>query len=92
MENNKTQVQTTPTNNNLIDKDNLTDIALCIDSISYILQDVDEEYFAKFDSRDKEDILSIAWEFNRNRAKINAIVHLLNEVQEVLEENEIIAF
>ena len=80
------------TGKNMIDKDKLTDIALCIDSISYILQDVDDKYFAKFDSRDKDDWLSIAWEFNHNRAKINAIVHLLDRVQEVLKENEITAF
>ncbi|MEE0930393.1 MAG: hypothetical protein UIM53_05290 [Acutalibacteraceae bacterium] len=77
---------------NMIDKDRLIDVALCVDSISYILQDVDEDFFAKFNSRDKEDILSIAWEFNRNRAKINAIVLLLNKVQKVLEKNEITAF
>lgn len=77
---------------NMIDKDKLIDLALCIDSISYILQEINDRYFASFDSRDKKDILGIAWEFNRNRAKINAIVLLLDKVQEVLKENEITAF
>lgn len=32
---------------NMIDKDRLTDVALCIDSISYILQEIDDGFFRK---------------------------------------------
>ena len=79
-------------NNNLISKDNLIDVAICFDCIRYLVQDIDEEYFAKFDSGNKDDVYKIAWEYNRNRARINAVNKLLYEIEQNFEANGITAF
>lgn len=60
-----------------IDKDELTRIARSIDSIVYPVQAVVEEYFEKFNSADKEEHWSIAWEYNRNRTKMSAVSELV---------------
>lgn len=91
MENN-TQVQNAPTDNNLIHKDNLTDVALCFDCIRYLVQEIDEDYFARYDRSNPDDVMSIAWEYNRNRAKINAVSKLLCEMEQIFEANGITAY
>ena len=82
----------TPTNNNLIDKDELISVAVCFDSIRYLIQEIDEDYFARYDRSNPNDVISIAWEYNRNRAKINAVSKLLYEMEQIFEENGITAF
>ncbi len=60
-----------------IDKCELVGIARNIDSINYLVQEITEEYFEKFNSGDKEEWLCIAWEYNRNRAKMAAVFELI---------------
>lgn len=64
--------------------------ALLIDSSRYILQDVQEDYFEKYDSVNKKDADLLCWEFSRNRAKVLAISQLLYEAEKVLAQADIV--
>ena len=75
---------------NTINKDNLIGSSLAIESMAAILQDIQEDYFDKFNVKNEKDNFSIIYEFNRNRAKINAISVLLNEVYKEFKENKLI--
>lgn len=81
-----------PTDNNLIHKDKLTGVAICFDCIRYLVQEIDEDYFSCFDRSNPDDVMSIAWEYNRNRAKINAVSKLLYEMEQIFEANGITAY
>lgn len=83
---------TAPTNKDFIHKDELTDVAVCFDCISYLVQEIDEDYFARFDSSNADDVFKITWDYNRNRAKINAVARLLYEIEQVFKKNDITAF
>lgn len=79
-------------NNNMVDKDNLVGVVRSIDAINYLLQDLTEDYFEKFDSSKKEDIYNIAWEYNRHRAKTNAIQELIWGIEKTFEKYNITCY
>jgi hypothetical protein len=70
-------------------KDNLIGSAVALDTIEYIMQDMQEEYFDKFDKHNKD---WIVWEFARNRARMNAIVTLFREIRAEFDENGITVY
>lgn len=72
---------------NVIDKDELIGVAVNLDSILYLIQDITEDYFTRFNPDSSKDISSILWEFSRNRAK--AIYDLLIKMQRTFNDNEI---
>lgn len=75
---------------NTINRDNLIGSSLAIESMAAILQDIQDDYFFKFNAKNEKDTFSILYEFNRNRAKINAISVLLNEVYKEFKKNKLI--
>lgn len=72
--------------NQKINECEFTRIARSIDSISYLVQDVVERYFERFNVDNKEDHFGITWEYNRNRAKMEAVQELLFLCNEELEK------
>lgn len=63
--------------------------ARLLDSANYIMQDVQKDYFERYDPAQEYDAAAIRWEFTRNRAMIFAISQLLIEAKEALGESGI---
>ena len=76
--------------NQTIDRDNLIGSSLAIESIKYILQEIQEGYFDKLKPDDNDDIFKIIYDFKRNSARVHAISILLNEVYKEFKENKLI--
>lgn len=66
--------------------DALGRIAYIMDSMNYILQDVQEGYFEKYDPERADGHKGIVWEFPRNRAKTAALSLLMEQIQQALGE------
>ena len=60
-----------------IKKDDLFTMARAIELALYTIQDLDDEYFGKYNSECKEDQMFIAYEFVRNQAKVEIITDYL---------------
>lgn len=74
----------------MVDPDELVLTAEKIDSLAYIVQEMGEYFFEKFDpEKGKEDQQAILWEFHRNRAKFAIISNYLCQIQQELELNGI---
>ena len=56
-----------------IDKDDLTGIAVMVDCLRYTVQELQDDFFERYDSKNKEQEKYIAWEFNRNRARAEIV-------------------
>lgn len=80
------------TENEMIEKSELIQLAMNIDSVLFILQDITEDYFYKYNSHCKDDNFSILWEFSRNRAKISAVNNLIDMCNEILKEKNITCY
>lgn len=74
---------------NVIDKDKLTGAAANLDSVLYLMQDIEEGYFGKFNPDSDEDKFSILWEFNKYRAFTNSVCKLLFSIEKVFKKNGI---
>lgn len=70
----------------LIDKDELISIAVNLDSIMYLMSDISENYFAKYDSHSKDDSICILFGFNRYRTLTQAVYELLFSIQKEFEK------
>jgi len=78
---------------NSVDIDNIFEAAIKLDSMRYIMQDILEGFFEKFNPDNmKEDLIGIRIEFPRNRAKANVILDYLHRLSVIFEENGIIAY
>ena len=73
-----------------IDRDNLIGSSLAIESMSYILQDIQDKYFQKLNADEETDTFNIIYDFNRYKAKMYAIEVLLNIVIREFRENKLI--
>lgn len=67
------------TDKNTIDICDLTETAYLIDSAEYLIQEMQDDFFDKY-NRNKDDELSILAEFNRYRAHMNTIAVLFRQV------------
>lgn len=76
--------------NQTIDRDNLIGSSLAIESMSYILQDIQDKYFQKLNADEETDTFNIIYDFNRYKAKMYAIEVLLNIVIREFRENKLI--
>lgn len=74
---------------NVIDKDELIDIEVDLDSISYLMQEITEDFFIKFNPESNKDISGILWEFSRNRAKAMTVYDLILKMQQYFNKNGI---
>lgn len=74
--------------NNCIDKDELIIAASALDSIGYLLQEVQENYFS-LDNTIQKDVMYILYEFPRYRAYIHAIQELYLVIEKSFKENNI---
>lgn len=70
-------------------EDTLTLVAYLIDSADYILQDVQEDYFERYDNGCSDDKLYIVHEYNRNRAKTATLRIIVDQIQQALNSAEI---
>jgi hypothetical protein len=75
---------------NMVCKDNFICSAVALDAIEYISQDIQLEYFDKFNEHNNN--LEIVLDFARNRARMNAIVTLLGEIRAEFNKNGITAY
>jgi hypothetical protein len=75
-----------------IDTENLIMSAVYLDSMSYIIQEMLEDYFEKFDSSDNSDIWRIAYEFNHNRARVETLFLLLRQISDEFKKCNITAY
>lgn len=66
------------------------EVLLLLDSAHYIMQDIREEYFEKYDPVHKEDADMLCWEFSRNRARAMAVSELLTDAMKVLAQADIV--
>lgn len=71
---------------NTIDKDDLISIVTMVDCLRYTVQELQEYFFDKFDSKNKEEVAYIAWEFNRNRARAEIINRSLWDIEKELNK------
>lgn len=60
--------------------------ARLLDSANYIMQDVQEDYFERYNPAQEDDAAAIRFEFSRNRAMIFAISRLLIDAEDALGE------
>lgn len=65
---------------NLTSED-LIGAARSLDAIEFLLQDLTENYFDCFDSTNKKGRFGIVVDFNRNRARANAIQELVLSIE-----------
>lgn len=75
--------------NQMIDKDELTESAVLLDSVMYLMQELTENYFTKLNPNKSKDAFGIAWEFERYRAVTQAIYELIFRIQKDFEKNNI---
>lgn len=76
-------------NINTIDKDELIGAAVNLDSVLYLMQDIIEDYFCKFNPDSDEDKFAILYEFSRYRAFTQAVYELLYSISKDFENNGI---
>lgn len=69
-------------------KDNLGLATDKIADIRYLIQEIREEYFEKYDRNNLKNRLSIAWEYERYGAFFNILIDSLESVFEMIEEVE----
>ena len=67
-------------------KDDLYGIVKMVDYLRYTVQELQEDFFEKYDSENKESVKYIAWEFNRNRARAEIIFHSLWDIEQELNK------
>ena len=75
-----------------VDTESLTMSAVWLDSMKYIIQDMLDDYFEKFNSDEHSDVWRIAHEFNRNRARTETLFLLLKQVSDEFESCNISAY
>lgn len=68
-----------------IDVEEFTQIACAIDSVMYIEQDLSEGFFNQYNTKTEDGRYAILYEFDRARAKENALAELLFIVKKELE-------
>ena len=79
-------------NNNMIDKDDLISSANAIEDMKYMLQELQENFFRKFDSDNTDDTYKILYEFKRYRAFVDVIERLCFSVDTNFRKYDIEAF
>ena len=75
---------------NTINKEDLSHMAKAVEIMQYTMQEILEEFFTAYDSKDATDWSKIVWEFNRNRARVTMIDDYLLEMRKILEEHGIV--
>ncbi len=80
-------------NTNKIDLEtNLISIAMNIDSIDFLLLDLQEDYFFKFNPDNNKDVLLLLSQFPAVRAKLNSISILVLDIKKQLMEINVKAY
>ncbi len=72
-----------------VDKDELIGAAVALDSARYIIQDLQEDFFDCYNSSSDDDKWRILHEFNRGRAKMAVLSHLIYEISQAFKHNKI---
>lgn len=77
---------------NTVDKDDLFEAAVMLDSAWYIAQDLSGDFFDKFHPDKPEDRSSIAFEFTRMRGKYYAVFDFICRLYKVFKKQGIAAY
>lgn len=65
--------------------DDLMTVKRDIKAMLYIMQDLLEDYFDKYDSENKQDEEGILWEFERTKARVDAINFLMLDAKKTID-------
>lgn len=65
--------------------DEITDMKMALERAEIVMQDINEDYFNKYDSHDKDGRVSIAWEYSRHEIKSDIVIQYLHQVRTTLE-------
>lgn len=76
-------------NANTLDKDELIGAAVNLDSALYLMQNITEDFFLKFNPDSADGKFAILCEFDRYRAFIQAVNELLFSISKNFKENGI---
>lgn len=76
-------------NINTFNEDKLVGAAVALDSALYLMQNITEDFFCKFNPDSEKDKFAILWEFSRYRAFVQAVNGLLADIHKDFEENGI---
>ena len=77
---------------NTVNRDNLIGSALAIDAMKYIIWEMQDGYFEKFNCEDEQDSFRILYNFKHNRARMAIISLLLNRIIDEFKENKITCY
>lgn len=72
-----------------MNKDTLTCASAALDAAEYIIQEMQDNFFGRYNKEKPEDINYILWEFNRNRAKMTILSTLIREISQAFKQNKI---
>lgn len=67
-------------------KDNLGLATDKIDDIRYLIQEIREEYFEKYDRNNADDRICISWEYSRYKAFFNILANSLENIFDIIQE------
>lgn len=76
---------------NCVDKDDLVTAVTSIESLRYLLQEIEENYFS-LDMSNPEDVITLLYDFDRIRAHINTISELARKIDITFKENNITGY
>ena len=76
-------------NENFVSKDEFTGAAVALDAAKYIIEEMQSEYFDRFDNSSEDGRFSIAVEYTRFRAKAAILSMLINQISKAFEQNNI---
>ncbi|MCR5652754.1 MAG: hypothetical protein K6F88_03045 [Ruminococcus sp.] len=72
-----------------VNKEELSEAAVALDAAEYIIEEIQSEYFDRFDNNSEDDRFAIAVEFTRFRAKAAVLSMLINKISTAFETHEI---
>lgn len=72
-----------------VNKENFSSAAVALDAAEYIVEEMQSDYFDRFDNNTNDGRFAIAAEYTRFRAKAAILSMLIREISSAFEENDI---
>lgn len=66
----------------------LDEVSMALEKAQYIMQEISEDYFEKYDPNDKEGKFAIVYEFRRRRAFSRILCDLLHQIEGELPSSD----
>ena len=86
------EIQEQQNTNDYVPKCELWTVCQNIDAISYIMQDIEEDYFQQLIPTIEDDKIGILWDFSRIRAKAHAVSLMVDEIRTALKKNDVFVY